>query len=142
MIGLRKKTGFTLVETIVAVLLLAIALITMAAAFTNAAHILQRSRHTLTAVAQLQKWAEFYRNSSFSSIRPISTGTNISLDVSNAPLENPILYLTFNNYNADGDGGTTENDIRKISLRISWDESSGTITKKMVTLITESGINP
>ncbi|MBL7170942.1 MAG: hypothetical protein ISS46_03010 [Candidatus Omnitrophica bacterium] len=141
MIRLREENGFSLVETIIAIVFIAIALVAMAAAFTNASSILQRSRHTLTAVGQLQKWVEFYRNSSFSTISAIPTGTNISLNVSNAPLQNPNLYLTVNTYDADGDS-TNDSDIRKVSLRISWDERSGTITKKMVTLITENGINP
>ena len=140
---MKFRTGFTLVEIMVAIVFIAIALISIASAFTNASHILQKSRHTLTAVGYLQKWAEFYRNSPFSDISSIPTGTDISLDISDAQLQNqnPALYLTIEEYDADSDL-TNDSDIRKLSLRISWDEASGTITKKMVTLITEDGINP
>lgn len=142
MIRLRETKGFTLVETIIAVVLIAIALITMAAAFTNAASILQRSRHTLTAVGQLQKWVEFYRNSSFSDI---TTCTDTSLTPVPAPYSLQITTQLHDADNADGDNDDstgTETDIKKVSLKIFWDERGSLITKKMTTLITENGINP
>lgn len=136
---MKIKRAYTLVETIIAALFIGIALITIAAAFTNSSHILQKSRHILTAVAQLQKWAEFYRNQPFSSI---STGADISLDISGAPLPTPnLLYITIQYYDADGDS-TSDTDIKKLSLKISWNEGNSTITKRLSTLITENGINP
>lgn len=138
---MKFRTGFTLVEIMVAIVFIAIALISIASAFTNASHILQKSRHTLTAVGYLQKWAEFYRNESFTDISSIPLGTWYSLDVSDAPLLNAASSIYSDGYDGDGDL-INDSDIRKISLRISWNESSGTITKNMVTLVTENGINP
>lgn len=136
----KKEKGYTLVEILIAALFIGIALITMASAFTNASSILQKSRHTLTAMGYLQYYAEYMRNLPFSHTYIQTPGT-YSIDISDAPLQNPGLYITTEYYDADQDG-TNDNDIRKISIKISWDESGTTITKKMVTLINEEGINP
>lgn len=132
---MTSKKAYTLVEVMVAAVFIGIALITMAAAFTNSSQILQKSRHTLTALGYLQNYAEYVRNLPFSSL------TSSTPDISPAPLKNPQLYITVDSYDADNDG-LIDSDIRKVSLRISWDEASGTITKKTVTLITKKGINP
>lgn len=131
----RKEKAYTLVEILIAALFIGIALITMAAAFTNSSHILQKSRHTLTALGYLQNYAEYVRNLPFSGL------TNSTPDISPAPLNNPQLFITVESYDADNDG-STDSDIKKVSLRISWTEAGTTIFKKTVTLVTKKGLNP
>ena len=131
----KSEEAYTLVEIVVAVLFIAIALITIASAFTNSSAILQKSRHTLTALGYLQDYAERIRNLPFSSV------SSDNPDISAAPLSNPSFTITVESYDADNDSAV-ESDIKKVSLSISWNEAGRTITKKTATLVTENGINP
>lgn len=126
----------------VAAVFIAVSLIAIASAFTNASHILQKSRHNLTAIAYLQKWAEFYRNAPFSAMPECS---DVSLDISDAPLPAPhLLEITIQYYDAVNGIATTDetSGIKKISLKAEWNEDGETFTKKTTTLITDGGINP
>lgn len=138
----KSEEAYTLAEIVVAALFIAIALVTIASAFTNSSAILQKSRHTLTALGYLQDYAERIRNLPFSSV------SSATPDISSAPLTNPTLSITVDNYDADNtdaddnDKTGAETDIKKVSLSISWNEGGKTITKKTATLVMKEGINP
>lgn len=131
----KSQKAYTLAEVLIAALFICIALIVMASAFINSSAILQKSKHTLTALGYLQKYAEYVRN------RPFSSLSSYTPDISAAPLPSPSFSITVENYDADGDS-STDSDIKKVSLSISWNEGGTTLTKKTATLVMEEGINP
>ena len=139
----KSEEAYTLAEIVVAALFIAIALITIASAFTNSSAILQKSRHSLTALGYLQDCTEYIRNLPFSSIT-----SSLTYNVSSAPLPNPSFSITVENIDADNadldDDDTTgvDTDIKKVSLSISWNEAGKTLTKKTATLVMKKGINP
>jgi type II secretory pathway pseudopilin PulG len=124
---MKKEKAYTLMEIMIAALFIGLALITIAAAFTNSSHILQKSRHTLTALGYLQAYEELIRNKAFSSI------SSVSYALSSAPLTNANISIT---------AETIYSDLKKVSLDIYWNEAGKTTHKKTVTLVTEKGINP
>ena len=124
---MKKENAYTLMEIMITALFIGLALITIAAAFTNSSHILQKSRHTLTALGYLQSYEESIRNKAFSSISSVSYALPL------APLTNANISIT---------AETIYSDLKKVSFDIYWNEAGVTTHKKTVTLVTEKGINP
>jgi len=114
----RNNRGFTLIELMVAVAILALVAIGLFQAFTAAFQSMNDSRDRTVATNYAQQILEDYKNTSFKDIRPLSEeieGTkfsqNVSLQKISDDLINVFVQITWNDRNGSNKSITAETKI-------------------------------
>jgi len=127
-----NKKGFTLLETIFAIIILSIALIAILSFFSANSFFIIEIKERFIAAQAAQEEMELIRDMAFDDILMLSssfTATGFS------SLKDPIGTLTVDNpYGID--------DMRRITITVAWTSSKGrTFSRSLVTLVTREGIN-
>jgi|GEM_PF-978332 len=154
-----RQRGFSLVEVLITVGMLAIVCLTLISVFVYGFNLVSGTKQTTLATQVAQYEAERYRNMEFDSINPQSPTTSTFATLYNAAADSPYRYL----FNSDGhaylrNGRETitiqageainmDESIKKLTVTIEWDYRNRTIAsgnpmrKDVVTFISKAGIN-
>lgn len=126
----KDTQGFSLIEALVAILLLGIILISFTSVLIYGFNILSKTRQISLSTQIAQEVVESIRNKSFDELMTLgSTITHESLSL----LEDGMGTLTVE----EGPG----EDIKKVTVRIRWNYSGNEMIKDVVTYMTREGIN-
>ncbi|NIM90975.1 MAG: prepilin-type N-terminal cleavage/methylation domain-containing protein [Candidatus Aminicenantes bacterium] len=126
----RKEEGFTLVEVLVTIVVVAVALMALLSVFIYGFNLLSRMKQTAIATQCAQEELENIRNLTFDEILALGPSfTNDSLTL----LENSSGVRTIE----DSVGA----DIKKLTISVFWTYRGQSMRKDIVTYITREGIN-
>ncbi len=129
---MEGRKGFTLPEVVVAIVVMAIAFVSVFTALTASANYFRRSMELRTASLILQEEVSNVRDLKFSDI--LGLGPNFTLG-SMASLKNCTGTIQKGLFEG-------KSDILKLTFRTDWQSFDGTAkTKQVVTLMTDQGIN-
>ena len=128
--GKNREDGFTLIEVLVTIMILAVVLIALFSCFIYGFTVISRVRQASIATQCLQEELELIRNMPFNNILSLdSSFTNESLSL----LEDSSGILSLEDY-----GG---NDIKKLTVSVIWSYNGRQIRRDIVTFVTRKGIN-
>ena len=139
-----NKKGVTLIEAVIASFIMALGLFVVGTAVYSQFSSLNQNREKAIATLAAQGEIEFLRGQPFDNI----TARRFYIDEAPA-----LAYLHYGADDGKGeilvdsvavtpDGFSGNSDIKKVSVIVSWDSIKGsTLTRKLVTLVTRSGIN-
>lgn len=131
-LNIKSSKGFTLVEVMITVLLLAFALIGTVAVFTNSSVYMAEIRQQSIATQALKEEIEEIRDMPFDTVTSLSS-TFTSSGFSG--LVNPVGTRTI-------DDPYSDNDIRRVTVSLAWESPQGRgMSSSMGTLVTREGIN-
>jgi prepilin-type N-terminal cleavage/methylation domain-containing protein len=126
----NREDGFTLIEVLVTIMILAVVLIALFSCFIYGFTVISRVRQASIATQCLQEELELIRNMPFNNILSLdSSFTNESLSL----LEDSSGILSLEDY-----GG---NDIKKLTVSVIWSYNGRQIRRDIVTFVTRKGIN-
>ncbi len=126
----NREDGFTLIEVLVTIMVLAVVLIALFSCFLYGFTVISRMRQTAIVTQCLQEELELIRNMPFNNI--------LSLDSS---FENESLSLLEDSsgiLSLEDSGG---DDIKKLTVSVIWSYKGRQIRRDMVTFVTRKGIN-
>ncbi|MGB8953359.1 MAG: prepilin-type N-terminal cleavage/methylation domain-containing protein [Candidatus Aminicenantales bacterium] len=130
MVEKSQDDGFSLIEILVAIVILATVLMTLVTVFVYGFNVISRTRQVALATQIAQEEVEIIRNMPFDDI--LNLGTTFTNDkISRLHNGQGALALE----NSEG------NDIKKLTVSITWAYRGQTQRKDVVTLITREGIN-
>lgn len=125
-----KEEGFTLVEVLVTIVVVAVALMALLSVFIYGFNLLSRMKQTAIATQCAQEELENIRNLTFDEIVALGASfTNDSLTL----LENSSGVRTIEDSVGD--------DIKKLTISVFWTYRGQNMRKDIVTYITREGIN-
>ena len=125
-----KEEGFTLIEVLVTIVVVAVALMTLLSVFIYGFNLLSRMKQTAIATQCAQEELENIRNLTFDEIIALGASfTNDSLTL----LENSSGVRTIED--------SVGVDIKKLTISVFWIYRGQNMRKDIVTYITREGIN-
>lgn len=127
----KQKKGFSLIEVLVTIFILAIILISLISVFIYGFNLLSRTKQVTLATQAAQETVEFIRNMSFNDVQTITS----------FPSE-----INLPDYLVNGQGSLSiedgpGDDIKKLTVSITWDYRGKQMKKNVVTYITREGID-
>jgi prepilin-type N-terminal cleavage/methylation domain-containing protein len=126
----NREDGFTLIEVLVTIMVLAIVLIALFSCFIYGFTVISRMRQAAIATQCLQEQLELIRNMPFNDILSLdSSFTNESL---------PLLEDSSGILSLEDSGG---NDIKKLTVSVIWSYNGRQMRRDIVTFVTRKGIN-
>jgi prepilin-type N-terminal cleavage/methylation domain-containing protein len=126
----NKEEGFTLVEVLVTIVVVAVALMALLSVFIYGFNLLSRMKQTAIATQCAQEELENIRNLTFDEISALGPSfTNDSLTL----LENSSGVRTIED--------SVGEDIKKLTISVFWTYRGQSMRKDIVTYITREGIN-
>jgi len=136
MIILSSRKGYTLVEVLISMVVLGIALVSVAMVFAQSTFMMVDIRQKAVAAECVQDEIEAIRSMSYADILLLN-GTAF---VAPAPpgiarFKNPVGAITVDN-------PLGLNNIRRVTVTVGWTSSSGAaMSRSLATLVTKSGID-
>ncbi len=133
------KKGLTLIEVMLAIMLLGTALVCVLMLFSNSTALITQSNDLVTATTILQQQIETIRTMPFATIVTTYSSPTSFNSSSFADLSNPVGTIT-----VDYPLGTTSpyNELLRVTANLTWTGVGGrNYSKSMVTLISEGGID-
>ena len=128
----HKKAGFTLVEVLVSIMILAFCLSGTLFIFTKAHLLMNEIKQKAIALDAVKSEIETIRGMNFDSV--LLLGSNFSENGFNQ-LKNPVGTLTLSDTFSSG-------DIRRVTASVSWESISGrTNSVSLSTNVTREGVN-
>lgn len=125
-----KKGGFTLIEVLITIMMLAVVLTALLSCFIQAFDILTRMKQMTVATQSIQNELEFIRSMHYSDILSLDDSfTNDSLSY----LENSSGIIDLE----DSVGA----EIKKLTVSVTWIYRGRQMQKEVVTYVTKKGIN-
>ncbi len=127
----NEEKGFTLIEVLITIMVLAVVLIALITCFIYGFNILTRMKQTAMATQCVQEELENIRNKTYDEILVMDstwTHTNFSY------MENATGARALE------DSGIGD-DIKKLTVSLTWDYRGRTLREDIVTYITREGIN-
>ena len=128
--GKKREDGFTLIEVLVTIMVLAVVLIALFSCFLYGFTVISRMRQTAIVTQCIQEELELIRNMPFNNI--------LSLDSS---FENESLSLLEDSsgiLSLEDSGG---DDIKKLTVSVIWSYKGRQMRRDIVTFVTRKGIN-
>ncbi len=126
----NREDGFTLIEVLVTIMILAVVLIALFSCFLYGFTVISRVRQASIATQCLQEELELIRNMPFDDILNLdSSFTNESL---------PLLEDSSGILSLEDSGG---NDIKKLTVSVIWSYNGRQLRRDIVTFVTRQGIN-
>lgn len=126
----KREGGFSLIEILLTIMIITVALTALLSIFIYGFQLLTKMKQVALATQCVQEEIELIRTMSFDDILNLGTSFthgNISL------LENGSGTLTLE--------GSEGDDIRKLTVSVTWNHGGREMQKDMVTYITREGIN-
>lgn len=127
----KQQKGLSLIEVLVTIFILAIILISLISVFIYGFNLLSRTKQVTLATQTAQEAVEFIRNMSFDDVLTITSFPS-EINISN--------YLVSGQGSLSIEDGPGE-DIKKLTVIITWDYRRKQMKKSVVTYITREGIN-
>jgi prepilin-type N-terminal cleavage/methylation domain-containing protein len=125
-----KKDGFTLIEVLITIMMLAVVLTALLSCFIQAFDILTRMKQMTVATQSIQSELELIRSMHYNDILSLDdTFTNDSLSY----LENSSGIIDLE----DSVGA----EIKKLTVSVTWTYRGRQMQKEVVTYVTKKGIN-
>jgi prepilin-type N-terminal cleavage/methylation domain-containing protein len=123
----RARRGFSLVETMVAVVLLGFATIVFGTALPAASQAMSKGRNSDLATDACQQRLEFYRNVGYNSLPTIPTGASqTSVTFTPPSAMGPATgTVTFTRVDDGFNASTTDTGRVRVEARIVWNGGSG-----------------
>lgn len=125
-----RRTGFSLIEVIVAMMVLAIMLLTLISVFIYGFGAVSRIRQTTLATQITQEQMEYIRNLTYAQITALGT-----------TFTNDKLSRLVNGQGVRAVEAGLGDDIKKVSVGVTWSYRGQTLRKDIVTYMTRLGIN-
>ncbi len=126
----NREDGFTLIEVLVTIMVLAVVLIALFSCFIYGFTVISRVRQASIATQCIQEELERIRNMPFDDILSLdSSFTNESL---------PLLEDSSGILSLEDSGG---DDIKKLTVSVIWSYNGRQIRRDIVTFVTRKGIN-
>ena len=126
----NREDGFTLIEVLVTIMILAVVLIALFSCFIYGFTVISRVRQASIATQCLQEELELIRNMPFNNILSLDNSfENESLSL----LEDSSGILSLEDYGGD--------DIKKLTVSVIWSYNGRQIRRDIVTFVTRKGIN-
>lgn len=129
----RRGRGFSLIEVLITIFILAIVLTTLISAFIYGFSILSRTKQIALASQICQEEIETIRNLPFDTI--LTLGTSFSHPRLSALLQGQGV-LTIEGVPED-----SQDNIKKVTASVRWNNKGRNMRKDIVTYITREGIN-
>jgi prepilin-type N-terminal cleavage/methylation domain-containing protein len=129
------KKGLTLIEILVAVSITAIIVLSLYGALVYGMAINLKTKHKAIAYHAASQEMEILRNTPFSTLTNQTDGPFIGEVDDLDKLPSSLGKLTIENY-----GGSS--DIKKVTIKVIWQEKGGQKEVQLVTLISKGGLNP
>jgi len=129
----RRGRGFSLIEVLITIFILAVVLTTLVSAFIYGFNLLSRTKQIALASQICQEEIENVRNLPFDTI--LTLGTSFSHPRLNDLLEGQ-GFLTIEGVLED-----TQDNIKKVTASVRWKNKGRNMRKDIVTYITREGIN-
>jgi len=137
---IKLNQGFTLIETMIAILILSIGLIGLFTAFSNGPATIRRTAEISTATKVAQDAMEIIRDSSFATITGWGTFSNQDFTTITgnatqglANLNSGAVLLSISDF--------IDSNIKQVSITVQWTGAQGqTFSRSITTLITNGGI--
>ena len=132
-IQLSKKTredGFSLLEVLLTTMIMAVALVALLSIFIYGFHLLMKMNQVALAIQCVQEETELIRTKTYDEILSLGssfTHDNLSL------LDNGTGILALES--SEGD------DIKKLTVSVTWDFKGNQMRKDIATFITREGVN-
>ncbi len=126
----NREDGFTLIEVLVTIMILAIVVIALFTCFIYGFTVISRVRQASIATQCLQEELELIRNMPFNDI--------LSLDSSFKNESLPLLEDSSGILSLEDSGG---NDIKKLTVSVIWSYNGRQLRRDIVTFVTRKGIN-
>jgi prepilin-type N-terminal cleavage/methylation domain-containing protein len=126
----KKEEGFSLVEVLIAVFILGIVSMTLISVFMYGFSVVYRTKQVTLATQIAQEEVELIRNLNYDDI--LTVGSSFSHD-SLSELVNGQGFLSLQ----DGPG----EDIKKLTVSVTWDYKGTNMRKDIVTFVTREGVN-
>lgn len=125
-----REDGFTFIEVLVTILILAVVLIALLTCFLHGFNVISRMRQMAIATQSIQEELELIRNMPFNDILSLDNSfTNESLSV----LKDSSGILSVE----DSAGA----EIKKLTVSVLWTHRGRQMRKDVVTFVTRKGIN-
>ncbi len=136
----KGRNGFTLVETMIAILILSVGLFGLFTAFSNGPAVIRRTADISTATKIAQDAIEIVRDSSFAAITGWGTFSNQDFTTVTgnttqglANLNSGQVLLSVSDF--------IDSNIKQVSITIQWVGAQGqTFSRTITTLVTNGGI--
>ena len=126
----KREEGFSLIEILIAMVILGIMLMTLISVFIYGYNVLSRTKQVALATQICQEEIERIRNLPFATI--LTLGTTFTNDkLASLKDGQGILALE----------SSVGNDIKKLTVSVTWAYRGQTLRKDIVTLITKLGVN-
>jgi len=126
----NREDGFTLIEVLVTIMILAVVLIALFSCFIYGFTVISRVKQASIATQCLQEQLELIRNMPFNDILSLdSSFTNESL---------PLLEDSSGILSLEDSGG---DDIKKLTVSVIWSYNGRQMRRDIVTFVTRKGIN-
>lgn len=126
----NKEKGFTLVEVLVTIVVVAVALMALLSVFIYGFNLLSRMKQTAVATQCAQEELENIRNLTYDEI--LALGPSFT---------NDSLTLLENNSGVRTIEDSVGPDIKKLTISVFWTYRGQNMRKDIVTYITREGIN-
>jgi prepilin-type N-terminal cleavage/methylation domain-containing protein len=133
MLMAKKKGGFTLIEVLITIFILAVVLMTLVSAFIYGYNLLSRTKQVSLATQIAQEEIETIRNMPYDNI--LALGSSFT---------NERLSDLFNGQGVlaiEAVPGDTSGNIKKITASVRWKFKGQQMRKDIVTYVTREGIN-
>ncbi len=128
--GKNREGGFTLIEVLVTIMILAVVLISLLTCFLYGFTVISRIKQASIATQCIQEELELIRNMPFNDILSLdSSYTNESLSL----LEDSSGILSLEDSGGD--------DIKKLTVSVTWSYKGRQLRRDIVTFVTRKGIN-
>ena len=136
----KLNQGFTLIETMIAILILSVGLIGLFTAFSNGPAVIRRTAEISTATKIAQDAMEIVRDSSFATIVGWGTFSNQDFTTTTgnatqglASLNSGVVLLSISDF--------IDSNIKQVSITVQWTGAQGqTFSRSITTLVTNGGI--
>lgn len=129
------KKGFTIVDTLVGLMVISVVVIALYLTFVAATLIQTRARQITIATAEAEKAIEVQRNRKFSDLIASPPSSTI------AGLPAGQLNITISSFKPDGCDLATTCTLKKINATVSWKSGGLTRQATLETLATKWGLN-
>ena len=126
----KKDKGFSMIEVLIAMTVLGIMSMTLIGVLVHGFNLLSRTKQITLATQICQEQVELIRNKPFDTI--VGLGTTYTNDK---------LASLLSGQGTQAIESSVGDDIRKLTVSVSWSFRGQTMRKDVVTMITRSGID-
>ena len=125
-----KKGGFSLIEVLVAMVVLGIMLLTLISVFIYGFNVISRSTQVAVATQICQEEVERIRNLTFDTVAALGT-----------TFTNTKLSRLLNGQGVQAVEADAGNDIKKLTVSVTWTYRGQSLRKDVVTYVTRMGVD-